>query len=57
MGFYDMGCDKGFGEGGIVILADFVGFFEDWERVRFLSWCVDESAIGFAAFPVNFFSF
>ena len=24
MCFYDMGCDKGFGDGGIVILADFV---------------------------------
>ena len=25
IGFYDMGCDKGFGDGGIVILVDFVG--------------------------------
>ena len=39
--------------GKIWILLDFVGNFEYWGRVRFLSWCVDESAIGFAAFPVH----
>ena len=37
---------------GFVILLDFVGNFVDWERFDFLSWCVDESAIGSAAFPV-----
>ena len=29
----------------------------DWEMVRFLSWCMDESAIKFTAFPAHLISF
>jgi len=39
------------------ILLDFVGDFEYWGRVRFLSWCVDESATSPAAFPVPLVGF
>ena len=35
MGFYDMGCDKGFGDGRIGILVDFDGIFEDIDKVKF----------------------
>ena len=41
----------------IGILLDFVGDFEDCGEVGFFSWCVDESAIGSAAFPGCLFSF
>jgi hypothetical protein len=39
------------------ILLDFVVDFEDWEDGGFLSWCVDESAIWFTAFPAYLISF
>lgn len=52
-----MGYDKWFRVEEIVILLGFVGIFDDWERVGFLSWCVDESAIGFVAFPAHLISF
>ena len=39
------------------ILLDFSGIFEDWGEVGFFSWCVDKSAIGFAAFPTLLVSF
>ena len=42
---------------GIEILADFVGILRDLEEDGFLSWCVSESAIGFAAFPGLLVSF
>ena len=38
-------------------MLDFVGILEDWGEVEFFSWCVDKSAIGFAAFPVHAISF
>ena len=57
MGFYDMGCDNGFGEGRIGILVDFVGIVEDIDKVKFWRKSVDESAIGSAAFPGCLFSF
>ena len=34
-GFYDMGYDKGFGDGEIGILLDFVGIMEDIDKVKF----------------------
>ena len=52
-----MGYDKWFEGVEFGILLDFVRIFNDLERVRFLSWYVDESAIGFAAFPVYLISF
>ena len=57
VGFNDMGYDKWFGMGGIGILLDFVGDFEDIDKVKFWSLCRDESAIGFAAFPGHAISF
>lgn len=42
---------------GMKILADFVGILRDLEEDGFLSWCVCESAIGFAAFPGHAISF
>ena len=42
---------------GIEILADFVGILRDLEEDGFLSWCVGESAIGFAALPGLLVSF
>ena len=55
--FDDMRCDKGFGDGGIVILADFAGILKDIDKVKFWRKSVDESAIGFAAFQVLLVSF
>ena len=40
-GFYDMGYDKGLGREDWVFWLILLGFW----KVRFLSWCVDESAI------------
>lgn len=34
-GFYDMGYDKGFGDGKIGILLDFGGILEDIDKVKF----------------------
>ena len=56
VGFDDMGYDKGFG-------MEKLGFYLILLRIlmigkgRFLSWCVDKSAIGFAAFLVLLVSF
>ena len=52
-----MGYDKGFGMGKFGILLDFVGDFEDIDKVKFWRKSVDESAIGFAAFPGHAISF
>ena len=53
----DMVCDKWFWDGGIVILADFVGILKDIDKVKFWRKSVDESAIGSAVFPCYLFSF
>ena len=42
---------------GMKILADFVRILRDLEEDGFLSWCVSESAIGFAALPGLLVSF
>ena len=55
-GFDDMGYDKCFGMGEIVILVDFVGDL-GFLMIKFWSWCIDESAIRLAPFPVHAFSF
>ena len=39
------------------ILADFVGIFEDIDKVKFWRKSVDKSAIGSAAFPDHAISF
>lgn len=39
-----MGYDKGFGDGKIGILLDFVGIMEDIDKVKFWRKSVDESA-------------
>jgi hypothetical protein len=39
------------------ILLDFSGVLRIGKRVRFLSWCIDESAIGLAAFSALLVSF
>ena len=57
VGFDDMGYDKWFGMVEFGILLDFVGVFEDIDKVKFWRKSVDESAIGFAAFPVLLVSF
>lgn len=54
--FDDIGYDKWFEIvklGFCLILLEFNGL----EKDGFLSWCVDESAIGFAAFAVLLVSF
>ena len=56
VGFDDMGYDKGFGGGDLGFCLILLGIW--WLRKDgFLSWCVDESAIGFAAFPGFYISF
>ena len=57
VGFDDMGYDKWFVMVEFGILLDFVGVFEDIDKVKFWRKSVDESAIGFAAFPVPLISF
>lgn len=52
--FDDMRCDKGVGEGRMWDLVDFVGGL-GFLMVKFWSWCIDESAIGSAPFPVHVF--
>ena len=56
VGFDDMGYDKWFGGGDLGFCLILVGFLMIGKG-RFLSWCVDESAIGFAVFPVLLVSF
>ena len=55
--FERYGVRYGGGEVGFGILLDFVGVWEIENKVEFLSWCVDESAIGSAVFPVLLISF
>ena len=57
VGFDDMGYDKWFEMGKLGFCLILVGILKIRNKVEFLSWCVDESAIGFAAFPGCLFSF
>ena len=56
VGFDDMEYDKWFGMGKLGFCLILVGFLMIGKD-GFLSWCVDKSAIGFAAFPVLLVSF
>ena len=56
VGFDDMGCDKGFGMGKLGFCLILLGILRIGKD-GFLSWCVDESAIGLAAFPTLLVSF
>ena len=56
VGFDDMEYDKWFGMGKLGFCLILVGFLMVGKD-GFLSWCVDKSAIGFAAFLVLLVSF
>lgn len=56
VGFDDMGYDKWFGGGDLGFCLILLGILRIGED-GFLSWCVDESAIGLAAFPTLLVSF
>ena len=52
-----MWYDKWFGEWNLGFCLILLRFWEIEDGLDFLSWCVDESAIGSAAFPVLPISF
>lgn len=54
--FDDMRCDKGFETGNLGFCLILLGILMIGKD-GFLSWCVDESAIGSAAFPTLLVSF
>jgi hypothetical protein len=56
VGFDDMGCDKGVGMGKLGFCLILLGILRIGKD-GFLSWCVDESAIGLTAFPTRLVSF